>query len=315
MSMRVTLLVEGRKDGWTAHSAGVLATGKYCLERGDEVAVVVVGQGAEQFAKQGWSAVYEVGEVEYPDAPRLAEALAQLPSPELGLVPGSALGELVGALWSEKLGAGFANFVEKVEFGEGLAFWKPNFGGGRRVRVEVRRTPVVLAMGRTEEEFVPGAGEVAVQKLSLPEREGWDIVEQAEEEVLEVRLEEAPVVVAGGRGVGSAEGFEKLRELARLLGGEIGATRAVTDAGWLPPEYQVGQSGKIVKPRVYLALGISGAIQHRVGMEGSEFVIAVNTDPRADIFKVSDLGYVGDLHEIVPRLIARIRERGLKPAM
>ena len=122
-------------------------------------------------------------------------------------------------------------------------------------------------------------------------------------------LEEATTIVAGGRGLGGAEGFEMLNELATLLNGAVGATRAAADAGWIPFQLQIGQTGKTVKPSLYLAVGISGAIQHRVGMQAAENVVAINRDPDAPIAEFADLFVVGDLFQIVPKLTEEIRRR------
>ena len=141
------------------------------------------------------------------------------------------------------------------------------------------------------------AGEAKVLERHVEEREG-------------PKLEEAEIVVSGGRGIGSAEAFGPLvDELASLLGGASGASRAIVDAGWVPYSKQVGQTGKVVKPKLYIALGISGATQHMVGMKGSDNIICVNKDGEAPIFGIADLGVVGDVHKVVPKLIEAIKAK------
>jgi electron transfer flavoprotein alpha subunit len=122
-------------------------------------------------------------------------------------------------------------------------------------------------------------------------------------------IEDADVIVAGGRGLGAPENFSLAEELARALGGAVGATRAVVDAGWYPYAAQIGQTGKVVSPKLYVALGISGAIQHKVGMQSSNVIVSINKDANAPIFEFSDLGVVGDVHEIVPKLTELIKQR------
>ena len=135
------------------------------------------------------------------------------------------------------------------------------------------------------------------------------MVEQAHEQASGPSIEDAEVIVAGGRGLGAPEGFQLAEELAAALGGAVAATRAVVDAGWYPYATQVGQTGKSVTPKLYIALGISGAIQHKVGMQNSGAIVAINKDPNAPIFDFADFGVVGDLHQIVPKLAELVRAR------
>ena len=134
------------------------------------------------------------------------------------------------------------------------------------------------------------------------------VVERVKEEVQGVKLEDAEVVVSGGRGIGSAQNFEMVRELARVLGGAVGATRPACDEGWTPVSLQVGQSGKVVSPKIYIAVALSGAMSHITGCLGSKYIVAINKDKEANIFNVAQFGIVADYKEVLPALTAKIKE-------
>jgi electron transfer flavoprotein alpha subunit len=155
-----------------------------------------------------------------------------------------------------------------------------------------------------------GAPEVVQAAVELEEHSrAATVVDQQLEAASGPSIEDADVIVAGGRGLGAPENFTLAEELARALGGAVGATRAVVDAGWYPYSAQIGQTGKTVSPKLYVALGISGAIQHKVGMQSSSVIVAINKDANAPIFEFSDLGVVGDVHEIVPKLTELVNKR------
>jgi electron transfer flavoprotein alpha subunit len=171
---------------------------------------------------------------------------------------------------------------------------------------------VVLVLANTFTPAESGSGEAEVADAPAAEESALAKATVAESHVAEakvVNLEEATVIVAGGRGVGGEEGFGPLRELAEALGGAVGASRAAADAGWIPYQLQIGQTGKVVKPSLYVGAGISGAIQHRVGMQTAEHVLAINKDPDAPIGEFADLFVVGDLFQIIPALTEEIRRR------
>jgi electron transfer flavoprotein alpha subunit len=191
----------------------------------------------------------------------------------------------------------------------------PIFGGNTLVSTTFTGQTPYLAAFRPKS-FAPepasgGPAEVVAAPVpDLGSTGGARVTAVHVEETSGPKLDEADVVVAGGRGLGEADKFEMVEGLASLLKGAPGASRAIVDAGWVPYSYQVGQTGKVVKPKVYIAAGISGATQHMVGMKGSKNIIAINKDKEAPIFAVADLGIVGDVHKVLPKLIEALQARG-----
>ena len=176
------------------------------------------------------------------------------------------------------------------------------------------RADVGVIIGRLNafEATEGGSGTAEIEDVEVeyaPHSLKATMVQRGEQRGADVNIEDADYLVAGGRGLGKAEGFEQLEELANALGGAVAATRAVVDAGWFPYAAQIGQTGKTVAPKLYLAAGISGAIQHKVGMQSSENIVAINKDSNAPIFEFSDLGIVGDLNKIVPKLTEAVKAK------
>jgi electron transfer flavoprotein alpha subunit len=187
------------------------------------------------------------------------------------------------------------------------------FGGAQRAiaTVTAEGPHIILVRPKSFPAEAAGGGKPDVVEVAMPEagRSGALVLESHAEEREGPKLEEAPVIVSGGRGIGSAENYQLLDKLAKLLGAATGATRAIVDAGWVPYAKQVGQTGKTVKPEVYIACGISGAMQHLVGMKDAKAIIAINKDPDAPIFSIADLGVVGDVHKVLPKLIDALESR------
>jgi len=254
---------------------------------------------------------------EEPVAAALADLVRER-KPEIFLFGATALGRSLAPRLAARLGTGLTADCTGLEVDPErrvLVQTRPAFGGnlmavvvcpGHRPQMATARPRVFRSLApdpsrRGEVVVWPVDGSRLVSRTRL-----LDYVEEVTETV---KLEDADVIVAGGRGLGGPEHFSLLFELARLLGGAVGASRAAVDAGWIPYYHQVGQTGKTVAPKVYIAVGISGAIQHLAGMSSSDVIVAINKNPQAPIFKVANYGIVGDLFEVVPALIEAIKRR------
>ncbi len=287
-----------------------------------EVAGVVLGSGVTEAASQAGS--YGASAVWVCDEPRLeaalpqprVDALAQLVRAEgfdTVLFATSVLAADVAAGLAARLGAGLNwDLTDLTLDGGELVGKRPALGDSVYVDVGWKGEPRIgLIRSGTFDPAGNGAG-ADVRPFSTEFEDfsfAASMVEQAHEESEGPSIEDADVIVAGGRGLGSPDKFALAEALARALGGAVAATRAVVDAGWYSYSAQIGQTGKTVAPKLYLAAGISGAIQHKVGMQSSENIVAINKDPNAPIFEFSDLGIVGDLNKIVPKLTEAVKAK------
>ncbi|MBN1105539.1 MAG: electron transfer flavoprotein subunit alpha [Deltaproteobacteria bacterium] len=246
---------------------------------------------------------------------RVMEDLIRAHRPNILLMGATHIGRDLAPRVSRRVAVGLtADCTElAIEPEEGILLQtRPAFGGNVMATIANRYSRPQMATvrpGVMEALPTPGRkGKIVKARVSLKEKEiGTKVLEKVREKKKIANLTEAKVIVAGGRGVGDAGGFKILERLAASLGGQVAGTRVAVEEGWIPAERQIGQTGQSVRPELYIACGISGAIQHRAGMMGSRYVIAVNKDPRAPIFQVADWGIVGDLHEVVPRLMEELK--------
>lgn len=248
-------------------------------------------------------------------AAAVAGAVEAGDAPDLIMFGTTYDGRDVAARLSVKLDRPVVTNVVDVELdGDAIVGTEPVFGGTVNVKTKVTASGPAIVMVRPKSFAAEATGGGAAEVVGLPVPDVGSVgtarmTNRFVEEATGPKLDEAAVVVAGGRGLGESDKFDMIEKLAKLLKGAPGASRAIVDAGWVPYSYQVGQTGKVVKPNVYIAAGISGATQHAVGMKGSNHIIAINKDPEAPIFGMADLGIVGDVHVVLPKLIEALEAR------
>ena len=318
--MSILVFLEHHDGELQKGALGVLA--KAAQLGDDDVAGVVVGSDvralAEQAGKFGAARVFVADDAAL-DAPLPQPRVDVLASVvrehgfDTVLFAASVLAADVAAGLAARLDAGLNWDLVDLDRREGqLVAKRPALGDSVFVDVGWTSEPrlAMFRSGTFDPAAVGGTAEVLDVPVQLEEHSrAATMVEQAHAASEGPNLEEADVIVAGGRGLGGPENFTLVEELAKALGGAVGATRAVVDAGWYPYSTQIGQTGKSVSPKLYVACGISGAIQHKVGMQSSGTIVAINKDPNAPIFEFCDLGVVGDVHQVVPKLTELVRQR------
>ena len=289
-------------------------------EKGCELIAVVIGKDIEGVAKDAIcygadSAIIVDGpEYEYYTTDAFAKALVALVEkykPETLMIGATNNGRDLGPRVSCRLKTGLTADCTAIAIDEetgNVAWTRPTFGGNLMATIMCPENrpqmgtvrPAVFKKGAYDE---AKTGEIVKEEITVAADEiRTTLIERVKEVAESINLEEAEIIVSGGRGVGSQENFQLLQDLADVLGATVGCSRAVVDAGWMPHAHQVGQSGKTVAPKLYFAIGISGAIQHVAGISGSDTIVAINKDPDAPIFDVADYGIVGNLNEVVPAL-------------
>ncbi len=315
MANNILIVAEGR-DGTLRKVSYELVTVANEMAKGLGGAVEAVtlgsdiGKCAESLAKTGVSKVYQVDDAAMATfAPEIfTAALSEVikkAQPAVILLGATGFGKELGASVGARLDLGLITDCTSFAVDGGtLVMKRPVYAGKAVATVKPKSLPVMVSIRPNI--FAPaaeGSAGAPIEKVNFTApTPRAKVVEKVKKEAVSVDLAEAKFVVSGGRGARSAEGFEPIKQLAKTLGAAVGAARAAVDAGWIDYSTQVGQTGKTVAPQLYIALGISGAIQHLAGMSSSKVIVAVNKDPDAPIFKVADYGIVGDLFDVVPVL-------------
>ncbi len=309
------------EGNFNKNSQGAISeAARLTAELGGDAAALVVGDVADDacasLGRYGASKVYRAKSVPEGLAQPIVDAMAKVMQDEgftYALFGGGLLGFEIGAGLTARLNAGVTMEVTKVKVADGkLVAERPILQDSQVADVGYVAEPGIIIGRLNAFDSSEGDGSAEVVDVDV-ELSAWStkatMVQRGEQRGADVNIEDAEILVGGGRGLGAAEGFGLAEELAESMGGAVAATRAVVDAGWYPYAAQIGQTGKTVAPKLYLAAGISGAIQHKVGMQNSENIIAINKDQNAPIFEFSDLGVVGDLHKILPKLTEAIKAK------
>ncbi|HUP45026.1 MAG TPA: electron transfer flavoprotein subunit alpha/FixB family protein [Thermoanaerobaculia bacterium] len=238
------------------------------------------------------------------------EAAIKERQPSVVLFPGTSNGRDLAPRIAARLNVGVASDVDRLEWVDGkLRARRPVYSGKAFATVDVTATPAIATCRPNAFPADEAAADPQVVTLPAPALEPKaKVVETRTPETGELMISEADIIVSGGRGLKEASNFSYIRDLAHAIGGAVGASRATVDAGWIDHQHQVGQTGRVVTPNLYIAAGISGAIQHLAGMSSSKHIVAINKDPEAPIFRVADLGVVGDLFQILPALTEEVKK-------
>jgi electron transfer flavoprotein alpha subunit len=280
---------------------------------GDLAAFATDAAAAEEAGRYGAKKVYVASAGDYTTEVYTAALTqgVQDAQPAVVLLPGTANGRDLAPRLAARLGVGVASDVDRLEWTDGkLRARRPVYSGKAFATVDVIGTPAIATTRPNAfpaEEGGGSAAEVVPVSFDAGERR-VNVIEVKTPDAGEMSIVEADIIVSGGRGLKEGANFSYIRDLAHALGGAVGASRATVDAGWIDHQRQVGQTGRVVTPNLYIAAGISGAIQHLAGMSASKHIVAINKDPEAPIFRVADLGVVGDLFQIVPALTEEVKK-------
>jgi len=314
--MAGVLVFTESKDGKLKKiSREALSIGRKLAEAaGGELAAFAVDRGAaEEAGKYGAKKVYvaDAGAYNTEQYTAALEAAIKAAQPAIVLFGGSSDGRDLAPRLAARVNAGVASDVDRLEWKDGKLRGRRHVYSGKVLATVEVSGPLAIATTRANafppEEAGGGAAEVVDVAFTKGDTKA-KVVDTKVPEAGELSIAEADIIVSGGRGLKEAQNFSYIRDLAHAIGGAVGASRATVDAGWIDHQHQVGQTGRVVSPNLYIAAGISGAIQHLAGMSSSKHIVAINKDPEAPIFRIADLGVVGDLFQVLPALTEEVKK-------